>query len=146
LDGQPVPIRAVRLGRFSASAQTQGDGSVRVRSTLALGPYPRSIVDALEQWAQRTPDAVLIADRDNDGWRKLSFADVVERIQPLAQALARHYRGRGIDDEDLEQVATLGLCKAVRGYRHQPGKTFAAYAMPPVGTRVRSSRSAMSRA
>ena len=52
--------------------------------------------------------------------------------QPLAQALARQYRGRGIDDEDLEQVAMLGLCKAVRGYRHQPGKTFAAYAVPTI--------------
>jgi len=58
--------------------------------------------------------------------------EVILLNQPLAQALARHYRGRGIDDEDLEQVATLGLCKAVRGYRHQPGKTFAAYAMPTI--------------
>ena len=87
MDGQPVAIRAVRLGRFSASAQTHADGSVRVRSTLSLGPYPRSIVDALENWAQKTPDAVLIADRDNDGWRKLSFAEVRDRILPLAQAL-----------------------------------------------------------
>ena len=87
MDGQPVPIRAVRLGRFSASAQTHADGSVRVRSTLSLGPYPRSIVDALENWAQKTPDAVLIADRDNDGWRKLTFAEVRDRLLPLGQAL-----------------------------------------------------------
>jgi RNA polymerase sigma-B factor len=58
--------------------------------------------------------------------------EVILLNQPLAQALARGYRGRGIDDEDLEQVAMLGLCKAVRGYRPQPGKTFAAYAVPTI--------------
>lgn len=52
--------------------------------------------------------------------------------RPLALALARQYHGRGIDDDDLEQVAMLGLCKAVRGYRAQPGKTFAAYAVPTI--------------
>src|SRR5690606_22251911 len=46
-----------------------------------------SIVDALESWAQKTPDAVLIADREGDGWRELTFAEVLARIPPLAQAL-----------------------------------------------------------
>ena len=58
--------------------------------------------------------------------------EVILLNQPMAAALARQYRGRGIDDEDLEQVAMLGLVKAVRGYRHQPGKTFAAYAVPTI--------------
>ena len=52
--------------------------------------------------------------------------------RPLALALAHQYRGRGIDNDDLEQVAMLGLCKAVHGYRHEPGKTFAAYAVPTI--------------
>src|SRR5690606_28421578 len=38
-------------------------------------------------WAQKTPDAVLIADRDGDSWRKLTFSEVLAQIQPLAQAL-----------------------------------------------------------
>ena len=52
--------------------------------------------------------------------------------RPLALALSRQFSGRGVDDDDLEQVAMLGLCKAVRGYRPQPGKTFAAYAVPTI--------------
>ncbi len=50
----------------------------------------------------------------------------------LAVSLARRYRGRGIDDDDLEQVAMLGLCKAVKGYQHHPDKTFAGYAVPTI--------------
>jgi feruloyl-CoA synthase len=82
-----APVRSVRLGRFSAAAESRADGTILVRSTLPLPPYPRSIVDALESWAERTPDAILIADRDGDGWRKLSYRDVMSSIPPLAQAM-----------------------------------------------------------
>ena len=52
---------------------------------------------------------------------------------PLAQALARQFRGRGIEDDDLEQVAMVGLCKAVQGYRPQgDGSSFAAFAVPTI--------------
>lgn len=87
MNAAAATIRAVRLGQFSAAAELRADGTTLVRSTLTLGPYPRSIVDALEYWANKTPDTVLIADRDGDGWRKLSFADVLDRIPPIAQAL-----------------------------------------------------------
>lgn len=50
----------------------------------------------------------------------------------LALALARRYHGLGVDDEDLDQVAVLGLCKAVRGYRPDLGPSFAAFAVPTI--------------
>jgi feruloyl-CoA synthase len=87
MSAPPTPIRAVRLGQFSAAAEQRADGTTLVRSTLPLGPYPRSIVDALEHWAHKTPDAILIADREGDGWRKLTYAEVLARLPPLAQAL-----------------------------------------------------------
>ncbi len=87
MSAEATPIRAVRLGAFSAAAEARADGTTLVHSTQALGPYPRSIVDALEAWAKKTPDAVLIADRDGDSWRKLTFSEVLAQIQPLAQAL-----------------------------------------------------------
>lgn len=52
--------------------------------------------------------------------------------QSLAKALARQYRGRGIEDDDLEQVAMLGLCKAVYGYRPLEDTSFAAFAVPTI--------------
>ena len=48
MNAPATPIRAVRLGQFSAAAEQRADGTTLVRSTLPLGPYPRSIVDALE--------------------------------------------------------------------------------------------------
>ncbi len=56
--------------------------------------------------------------------------EAVRRAMPAARSAARVYAGRGEDLEDLEQVACLGLVKAVAGYRPGEGRTFLAYAMP----------------
>jgi RNA polymerase sigma-B factor len=56
---------------------------------------------------------------------------VVDDNDAMAGRLARRYRGRGIADDDLRQVARLGLLKAVR--RFDPDRrSFAAYAVPTV--------------
>ncbi len=56
---------------------------------------------------------------------------VVTEYAPMARRLARRYRDRGVETDDLEQVARLGLVKAVR--RFDPTRrSFAAYAVPTV--------------
>lgn len=87
MDFSATPIRPVRLGNMAAAAEQRTDGTTIIRSIETLGPYPRAIVDALKSWAHKTPDAVLIADRQGDGWREWSFAEVLAAIPPLAQAL-----------------------------------------------------------
>jgi RNA polymerase sigma-B factor len=57
--------------------------------------------------------------------------------QAMALGVARPYHGRGIDDEDIDQVALLGLWKAILGYRPTPTATFAAYAIPTITGEVK---------
>ena len=80
-------FRPVRMGRMAARAERRADGIFTVASTETLGPYPRSIVDAIEDWSRRTPDSVMIAEREGSGWRNLTYGEVMDRIPPLAQAL-----------------------------------------------------------
>ena len=54
------------------------------------------------------------------------------RFMPLARSLAMRYRGGGERNEDLIQVASLALVKALRGYDPERGKRFAAYAAPTI--------------
>ncbi len=84
-----APMRAVRMGAMAATREIGADGSVRVRASEPLGPYPRAIVDAIAHWAQETPDALMVADRGSEdgGWRRLSYKNVVSAIAPLGQAL-----------------------------------------------------------
>ncbi|MGN6635837.1 MAG: sigma-70 family RNA polymerase sigma factor [Oryzihumus sp.] len=50
----------------------------------------------------------------------------------LAFVLARRYQGRGVDWDDLLQVAYVGLVKAIQGFRPEEGASFTAYATPTI--------------
>ncbi|HEX8105252.1 MAG TPA: SigB/SigF/SigG family RNA polymerase sigma factor [Solirubrobacteraceae bacterium] len=56
----------------------------------------------------------------------------VERFMPLARSLARRYQRGEEPLEDLEQVACLGLVKAIDGFDPARGTTFAAFAVPTI--------------
>jgi RNA polymerase sigma-B factor len=50
----------------------------------------------------------------------------------LCTTMARRYDGRGIEHEDLVQVARLALVKAIRRYEPGHAPSFAAYAVPTI--------------
>lgn len=57
---------------------------------------------------------------------------VISINMPVAESLARRYFGHGENNDDLSQVAYLGLTKAVAGYDPTVGKHFLAYAIPTI--------------
>lgn len=54
--------------------------------------------------------------------REVLEDEVVRRHLGLALQLANRYGGRGIDREDLVQVANFALVKAIRGFHHERGE------------------------
>ena len=63
--------------------------------------------------------------------------ELVVRWLPLARQLAAHYRVRDESYEDLLQVASLGLLKAINGYDPDRGIAFTSYAVPTILGEVR---------
>ena len=64
------------------------DGSFLLRHPEPLQPYTRCVGAWLEHWAVTTPDALFLAERDAQGdWRRLSYAQVRDRVGRLAQSL-----------------------------------------------------------
>lgn len=57
--------------------------------------------------------------------------ELIARLLPLARRLAGRYRNSGESQEDLEQVASVGLIKAVDRYEPEVGP-FARYAVPNI--------------
>jgi RNA polymerase sigma-B factor len=55
----------------------------------------------------------------------------------VAREIARRYQGRGIDADDLEQVAYVGLVKAVRNYDPEKATDFLSFAVPTVRGELR---------
>jgi RNA polymerase sigma-B factor len=59
-------------------------------------------------------------------------ARLIEMYLPLAEYLARRFRNRGELQDDLNQVANLGLIKSVDGYDVNRGAAFTSYAIPMI--------------
>ena len=59
-------------------------------------------------------------------------AEVVEDHMPYARHIAHRYRDRGASAEDFEQVAYLGLVKAVDNFDPEHGTGFLGYATPMI--------------
>lgn len=63
--------------------------------------------------------------------------DAVQVNMVVATDVARRYHGRGIPAEDIDQVAYLGLVKAVRGFDPMLGDDFLSYAVPTLRGEIR---------
>jgi RNA polymerase sigma factor (sigma-70 family) len=68
---------------------------------------------------------------DNRGG-KIARDRLIERNLPLVRALARRYVAQADSFDDLVQVGTIGLIKAVDGFRPDRGNSLAAYAVPTI--------------
>lgn len=83
-----------------------------------------TIVDQLEQCTDES-DAAALRDR------------LVLVSLEIADAVALRYRGRGVEVDDLLQVARTALVKAARRYRPGGGSGFAAFAVPTISGEVK---------
>jgi RNA polymerase sigma-B factor len=62
---------------------------------------------------------------------------LVERYLPLARHVAARYRGGSEPIEDLEQVASLALVKAIDRFDPSRGTSFSSYAVPTISGELR---------
>jgi RNA polymerase sigma-B factor len=70
--------------------------------------------------------------RYHEGGERDARELLVERHLPLVRALARRYAGRGEPLEDIEQVGTIGLLKAIDRYDLSRDVALTTYATPNV--------------
>jgi RNA polymerase sigma-B factor len=85
--------------------------------------------DAREVSAEQIKALTRARDHGTDTERRRAEEGVIEACLPRAAAVARHYRQRGVDADDIEQVARMGLIKAVRRWEPVKGE-LVGYLMP----------------
>lgn len=97
-------------------------------------PARRPAVPDAQSIERRDCLARLIAARDgnDDAALRRCESAVVERFRPYADRIARRFRGRGVDDDDLRQLARLGLCKAVRRWHPELDPALTHFASPTI--------------
>jgi RNA polymerase sigma-B factor len=98
-------------------------------------PFPARPSERAEDDPSSTPLEELLLRLDactSPAERDVLVDAAVGSALPLADALARRYGGRGIDAEDLQQVARTALVAAVLRYRPASGHGFEAFAVPTI--------------
>ena len=91
---------------------------------------------ACAETADATEETVRPIDPDFFEFRRTNDRAIrnqlIERHMGIAHHLARRYRDRGVADDDLIQVAMIGLLKAVERFDPERGSAFSTFATPTV--------------
>lgn len=66
------------------------------------------------------------------------MAELVEGYLPLCRSIAKRFRGQGVEQDDLEQVAAMALMKAIERFEPERGFRFSTFAMPTIAGEVRN--------
>ena len=135
--------RAPRFAPAGVDLERRADGSIVLGSPQALGPTARALGEWLVQWAARAPDRTFLAERAGDGWRKLTYREVLEAARRVGQALLD--RGLGperpvtiLSDNGVDHA----LPRARRDARRRAGRAGVARLLADVeGLREAASRS-----
>lgn len=69
---------------------------------------------------------------DSEEERQRLLEEAVELNIEIAHSIATRFSGRGVESDDVEQVAYLGLVKAAHGFDPETGTPFPAFAVPTI--------------
>jgi RNA polymerase sigma-70 factor (sigma-B/F/G subfamily) len=106
---------AKRLGLYDQLSGSEPGETLAASDELVV-----SLLDTMSQLSAGSREHTQIRDR------------VVAACAPFASGLARRFAHRGEPFDDLNQVAMVGLLKAVDGYDPSRGREFIAYAKPTI--------------
>ena len=81
---------------------------------------------------QLTDELFARAGHEGTLQREETLQRIVVLHVPTAKSIARAYRQRGVELDDLEQTACIALLQAVRGFDSGRGYGFLAYAVPTI--------------
>ncbi len=110
---------------MSTTAMADRSSNANSVERLERSPRPHRVVSA--------PEAV--EPPSSSAHRPV--AELIQDNLAVAQSIARRYRNRGVDLDDLEQVALLGLTKAAQRFDADAGHDFLSYAVPTIRGEIR---------
>jgi len=78
-----------------------------------------------------------IAQSDDEGDAMRATEALLELNRGLLRSIALRFRDRGVDMEDLLQIGTIGMIKAIRSFDIERGTAFSTYAVPLIFGEIR---------
>lgn len=78
-----------------ANCETRPDGTLLLTCSRPLGPVADRTTDWLDDWADKSPQAVFLAERSGAGWRKVTYAEARDQTRAIAAGLVSLGLGQG---------------------------------------------------
>jgi RNA polymerase sigma-B factor len=106
----------------------------------AYDALPDSSARAAGREHRRSTTAALLeqaSQTTHDLERRRLLDELVTLNMEVARAISARYRGRGVSDDDLAQVAYVGLVRAAQAFDPSFDRDFLAYAVPTIRGEVR---------
>jgi len=119
----PFPPAPEGSRRFARSGSALDDDLARPRPSAAAGSQAGR--------ARAAGDARLIKRYKRSGDLRVREA-LLKRFMPLAESLARRFRGTGEPIADLNQVAAIGLLNAIDRFEPARGTSLTSFAVPTI--------------
>jgi len=99
-DGDPgltAPFRDARYAPRRLETERREDGSIVLFNPTSFSTRFQTTWAPLVHWAGAAPDRVWLAERSGEGWRTVTYAEALQRVQALAGGLA----GMGLHRGDV---------------------------------------------
>jgi feruloyl-CoA synthase len=108
-----APFRNPRYAERRLEVHKQDDGGWILTNPMPFDGTVSHTLQRLLHWAEVAPDRTWLAERSGAGWRKVSFAESLDRILILAKSLDRFDLGQ---DRPLIILARNGIDHALISY------------------------------
>ena len=82
-------------------------------------------------------ELIYIAQSDDEDEALSAIERLVEANRGLIRSIALRFRDRGVEFEDLMQIGTVGMLKAIRSFDLSMGTAFSTYAVPLIFGEIR---------
>ncbi len=80
---------------------------------------------------------ILLAQSEDEAVAERAMAELIEANRGLVRTVALRFRDRGVEMEDLLQIGTIGMIKAIRNFDTARGTCFSTYAVPLIFGEIR---------
>lgn len=82
-------------------------------------------------------ELLALAKSEDEDTAMRATEKLLEVNKGLIQSIAIRFRERGVDFEDLMQIGTIGMMKAIRSFELERGTSFSTYAVPLIFGEIR---------
>ena len=86
---------------------------------------------------ENNADLICVAQSDDEEAALLATEKLLLANRGLVRSIALRFRDRGVEFEDLMQIGTMGMLKAIRSFDLSMGTSFSTYAVPLIFGEIR---------